>query len=129
VGGKVQVSGGTHAGASGGDNLWAWNLPGHALHWDIEVPEAGRYEVWFVGATETGLLAEFQVDDDAAIAVWLEPTGGWARVNAGEWRAFQIRNAPDRAAELTLTAGTHRFTLTNRSGMGLNLDRIVLAPR
>jgi hypothetical protein len=127
-GGKVQLSGGTHAGASGNDNLWAWNLPGHALSWDLEVPTAGRYQVWFVAATEAGLLAEFQVDQGTAAALWFAPSGGWARSNAGEWRAFQVRTAV-APLELDLAAGQHRLTLTNRFGMGLNLDRIVLVPR
>jgi len=129
TGGRIQFSGGTHAGASGNDNLWAWNLPGHTLFWDIEVPRAGRYEVWFAAATETGLLAELQMDQAPPVALWFERTGGWARNQAGEWRAFRVCRAPDQAAEFDLAAGKHRLSLTNRSGMGLNLDRIVLVPR
>ena len=125
-GGKIQLSGGTHAGASGNDNLWSWNLAGHALAWDVEVAATGRYHVWFVAATEAGFLAEFQAGTGTALALWFESSGGWARQNARDWRAFRVCTATAAPLALDLAAGHHRLTLTNRFGMGLNLDRIVL---
>ena len=128
TGGEVEVSRGGHANVSGGANLWSWNSAGSTLSWDIEVKEAGTYGIWFVGATEVGLLAEFAVDGGEVLALRFEPTGGWGRSAAGEWRAFQVRTASDAPALFKLAAGRHRLTLTNRTGLGLNLDRILLAP-
>ncbi len=126
--GAVQVSGGKHAGVSGGDNLWSWNTAGSDLTWSLDVPRAGRYHLWLVGATETGLLAELRVDAQPALALQFAPTGGWGRKNADEWRAFQVARADGKPLELRLSAGRHELMLGNRSGLGLNLDRLVLVP-
>lgn len=128
TGGEVEVSRGGHANVSGEANLWSWNTPGSTISWEIEVKEAGTYEIWFVGATEGGLLAEFAVDGGEALGLRFEPTGGWGRTAAGEWRAFQVRAASGTPARFKLDAGRHRLALTNRTGVGLNLDRILLMP-
>lgn len=120
VGGRIEVSRGGHAGASAGANLWAWNAPGHRLSWTVEVPRAGRYTLWLVGASETGLLLTAKVGDSTEQAVFCRPTGGWARNEPNQWQAFEL------PARLDLPAGRQTLTLTNRSGLGLNLDRLVL---
>lgn len=122
TGGAIQVSGGGHRNASGQDNLWGWNLPGHTLAWTVEVPAAGDYELWFVGATETGMAGDLQVNGSTGQALVFAPSGGWGRERAEEWRAY-------RTAVFTLKAGANRIALTNRSGMGLNLDCLVLVRR
>ena len=63
------MSRGGHANVSGEANLWSWNTPGSTISWEIEVKEAGTYEIWFVGATEGGLLAEFAVDGGEALGL------------------------------------------------------------
>ncbi len=129
TGGAIRVSGGGHKNTSGKNNLWAWNTPGHTLAWEIDVAESTNYAIWLVCSSETGLLAEFAIDDDESSALWFEATGGWGRTRKSEWQAFRV-DAPDGAPALTtLTAGKHRIALTNRSGMGLNIDRIVLVKR
>ncbi len=125
-GGEIKVSRGGHAGTSGNANLWAWNKPGHRLIWTLDIPEEGNYEVWFVGATRTGCLVELQVDDQTPALILLEPTGGWGRKRKQEWQAFHPRTGTDRPLVATFRRGSHRISLTNRQGMGLNLDRIVL---
>ncbi|NOY81254.1 MAG: DUF4962 domain-containing protein [Kiritimatiellaeota bacterium] len=126
-GGKIRMSGGGHAGTSGSDNLWAWNTPGHALWWDVAVPETGRYELWVVGASETGLLAEVRVGEAPPVAVLFQSTGGWGRRDPKQWRAFLVRTPQGTPVRFKLAAGKRRLELANRSGLGLNLDRFVLA--
>ena len=126
TGGKIRVSKGGHKNVSGDDNLWGWNKTGHTITWSLDVPADGDYELWLVGATQTGLLAEAKVDDGDALALWFAPTGGWGRSKASEWRAYQLRTAIGDPATFNLAKGKHNFALTNRSGMGLNIDRIVL---
>ena len=128
-GGEIRVSGGGHAHVSGDDNLWGWNTTGHTLFWDVDVPRTDRYQVWLVGATQGGLLAELRVENQEPLALWFEPTGGWGRKEAGQWRAFRVRDGAGEPVGFELTAGRRRLALTNWSGMGLNLDRIVLAPQ
>lgn len=128
-GGTIRVGGGGHAHVSGNDNLWAWNTTGHTLFWDVDVTRGERYDLWFVGATEDGLLAELEVEGHQPLALRFEPTGGWGRKEAEQWRAFRVRDGAGEPAGFELAAGRRRLALTNWSGMGLNLDRIVLVPR
>jgi hypothetical protein len=93
------------------------------------VPDDGRYEIWFVAASQTGLLTEFAVDGGASQALWFEPTGGWGRTVAREWRAFRVQRSGRDRAVWELAAGKHRLALTNRMGMGLNVDRLVFVPQ
>jgi len=125
-GGTIRLSGGGHENTSGGDNLWAWNKPGHAITWALDVPAAGDYEMWIVGATETGLLAEATIDNAEAMGLWFAPPGGWGRKNADQWRGYRLQGAGGRTTAFGFNEGIHPFTLTNRSGMGLNVDRIIL---
>ncbi len=119
TGGKIKVSQGGHHKASGDANLWAWNTPGHMLTWTLDVPAAGDYELWFAGATECGMVGGLQVNGGEEQPVIFTPSGGWAREKGYEWRAY-------RAGAFALSAGDNRVSLTNRSGMGLNLDCLVL---
>ena len=82
-----------------------------------------------MGATQNGLLAEFRAEEGEPVALWFEPTGGWGRKEAEQWRAFRVRDASGGPAAFALAAGRRRLSLTNWTGMGLNLDRIVLVPR
>jgi len=126
TGGEIRVSGGGHKNVSGDDNLWAWNKTGHTITWSLDVPADGNYELWLIGATQTGLLAEATVDGGSALGFWFAATGGWGRKQADEWCAYRLRDAAGKAATFGLAKGKHDFALTNRSGMGLNVDRIVL---
>ncbi len=128
-GGRIRISGGRHAGTSGNDNLWAWNTPGHVLWWDVSVPEAGEYELWVVGATQTGLLADVRLGGGAPVLVLFQPTGGWGRRDPAQWRAFLLRTPQGGPLRFRVRAGKHRLELINRSGLGLNLDRFVLVRR
>ena len=128
-GGAIKVSGGGHGNTSGKDNLWAWNTVGHTIEWTLDVPKAGNYELWFVGATECGMVGDLVVNQRSALALVFTPTGGWGRKRASEWRGYRVQNAPGKVAVFSLKQGRNRVALTNRSGMGLNLDRLVLVPR
>jgi hypothetical protein len=63
-----------------------------------------------------------QVNGSDPQALLFAPTGGWGRERADEWRAY-------RTAVFSLHAGANQIALTNRSGMGLNLDSLVLVRR
>ncbi len=73
-------------------------------------------------------LAEVEAGECGPLAVWFEPTGGWGRTVADEWRAFRLESAPGIPVRLRLNAGPQKVRITNRMGMGLNLDRFVLFP-
>jgi hypothetical protein len=128
-GGAIRVSGGGHDNTSGDNNLWAWNMVGHTLTWTLDVPQAGDYELWFVGATECGMVGDLQVNGSDALALVFTPTGGWGRKRASEWRAYRVQSKPGSVAVFPLKKGKNRVSLTNRSGMGLNLDQLVLVRR
>jgi hypothetical protein len=128
-GGAIRVSGGGHDNTSGDNNLWAWNTIGHTLTWTLDVPQAGDYELWFVGATECGMVGDLQVNGSDGLALVFTPTGGWGRKRASEWRAYRVQSKPGSVAIFPLKKGKNRVSLTNRSGMGLNLDQLVLVRR
>jgi len=120
--GGVKVSGGGHENTSGNDNLWAWNKAGHTLAWILDVPAGGEYELWFVGASQCGILATLRVNGGQEASYRFCATGGgWGRKNADEWRAFRI------PVRLVLNQGKNTISLTNRTGLGLNLDRLALS--
>jgi hypothetical protein len=126
TGGKIRLSQGGHANTSGNDCLWAWNTPGHAVEWTLDVPKDGDYELWFVGATECGMVGGLQVNGSDVLPVVFKPTGGWGRERANEWQAYRVLSASGQPVRFSLATGKNRISLTNRSGMGLNVDELVL---
>jgi hypothetical protein len=75
------------------------------------------------------MVGDLVVNQRSALALVFTPTGGWGRKRASEWRGYRVQNAPGKVAVFSLKQGRNRVALTNRSGMGLNLDRLVLVPR
>lgn len=129
TGGKVTVC--EKVGAEG-KCLKFWDAIEHALEWQITVPKAGRYAVLVRAChdSQNPVTRTLSVDGKPVLAEgssFLFPhTGGWSS-KTDDWRNVWLtdRGTP---AILELSAGAHTLTLTNTSGIGLNLDWIKLVP-
>ena len=122
------MSRGGHANVSGEAQPLVVEHARELTSWEIEVKGAGTYEIWFVGATEGGLLAEFAVDGGEALGLASSRRAAGGRTAAGECARSRCVPRPALRPGFKLDAGRHRLALTNRTGVGLNLDRILLMP-
>lgn len=78
--------------------------PGDAMHYDVEIPESGTYQVVFrVAAQNAGGSFDFRADDDLLTTVSIPATGGWQT-----W--------VDVPATITLEAGRRRLTVQSTAG-------------
>ena len=129
IGGEVSISK-EHKNTSEGGCIYAWGTTGTRLEWDVKVPEAGKYHVVFVAATqETVALRRFIVNGKAvaeAALIAFDGTGGWGRSNPKEWQAFEAVGANGKPVTVELKAGGNTLALENFCGQHLNLDCIVL---
>ena len=100
-------------------------LPGYWTEYDIEVPEDGEYQVWFLygalnkrwGAEDMAGRCSLLLDGERRIELGnLPDTGGW--------KSFRWSSTANAA--VPLTRGRHRLRWTDDDGPGLNIDAIVL---
>lgn len=96
---------------------------GHWLEWDLDVPEAGRYELWMRYTTaSTGTRRSLLIDGtspgDEFADIAIPTTGGWSGTE-DNWAYARL------ASPLALTPGRHRLRLTNLAD-GLGVDFFVL---
>ena len=129
IGGEVSISK-EHKNTSAGGCIFAWGTTGTRLEWDVKVPEAGKYHVVFVAATqETVALRKFMVNGKAvseAALIAFDGTGGWGRSNPKEWQAFEAVGANGKPVMVEFKAGGNMLALENFCGQHMNLDCIVL---
>ncbi len=129
IGGEVSISK-EHKNTSAGGCIFAWGTTGTRLEWDVKVPEAGKYHVVFVVATqETVALRKFMVNGKAvseAALIAFDGTGGWGRSNPKEWQAFEAVGANGKPVMVEFKAGGNTLALENFCGQHMNLDCIVL---
>ena len=129
IGGEVSISK-EHKNTSAGGCIFAWGTTGTRLEWDVNVPEAGKYHVVFVAATqETVALRKFMVNGKAvseAALIAFDGTGGWGRSNPKEWQAFEAVGANGKPVMVEFKAGGNTLALENFCGQHMNLDCIVL---
>ena len=129
IGGEVSISK-EHKNTSAGGCIFAWGTTGTRLEWDVKVPEAGKYHVVFVVATqETVALRKFMVNGKAvseAALIAFDGTGGWGRSNPKEWQAFEAVGANGKPVTVEFKAGGNTLALENFCGQHMNLDCIVL---
>jgi hypothetical protein len=129
IGGEVSISK-EHKNTSAGGCIFAWGTTGTRLEWDVKVPEAGKYHVVFVAATqETVALRKFMVNGKAvseAALIAFDGTGGWGRSNPKEWQAFEAVGANGKPVMVEFKAGGNTLALENFCGQHMNLDCIVL---
>ena len=129
IGGEVSISK-EHKNTSAGGCIFAWGTTGTRLEWDVKVPEAGKYHVVFVAATqETVALRKFMVNGKAvseAALIAFDGTGGWGRSNPKEWQAFEAVGANGKPVMVEFKAGGNILALENFCGQHMNLDCIIL---
>ena len=129
IGGEVSISK-EHKNTSAGGCIFSWGTAGTRLEWDMKVPEAGKYHVVFVVATqETVALRKFMVNGKAvseAALIAFDGTGGWGRSNPKEWQAFEAVGANGKPVTVEFKAGGNTLALENFCGQHMNLDCIVL---
>ena len=129
IGGEVSISK-EHKNTSAGGCIFAWGTTGTRLEWDVKVPEAGKYHVVFVVATqETVALRKFMVNGKAvseAALIAFDGTGGWGRSNPKEWQAFEAVGVNGKPVMVEFKAGGNTLALENFCGQHMNLDCIVL---
>ncbi|MDD4538977.1 MAG: CBM35 domain-containing protein [Lentisphaeria bacterium] len=128
-GGNVSIST-SHQNTSNGGCIYSWANAGHALDWDVTVPQEGRYAITIVAATSEASAARTIAVNGNAIPdlalLQIHGTGGWGRSNAAEWQALQPQNEQGKPLALPLQKGSNTITLTNTSGQHLNIDCFVL---
>ncbi len=117
----------TPAGWKGDFNRGVHNtqVVGTWMEYDISVPAAGRYYVWFRDAYVAAVNQTAHNIGDMSGATQLAVDGGPGvpLVNlpdTGGWNAHQWSRGP--SAELDLTAGKHVLRWTNVKGGGINPD-------
>ena len=129
IGGEVSISK-EHKNTSAGGCIFSWGTAGTRLEWDMKVPEAGKYHVVFVVATqETVALRKYMVNGKAvseAALIAFDGTGGWGRSNPKEWQAFEAVGANGKPVTVEFKAGGNTLALENFCGQHMNLDCIVL---
>ena len=129
IGGEVSISK-EHKNTSAGGCIYAWGTTGTRLEWDVKVPDAGKYHVVFVAASqETVALRRFMVNGKSvaeAALIAFDGTGGWGRSNPKEWQAFEAVAANGKLVTVDLKAGGNTLALENFCGQHMNLDCIVL---
>ena len=110
-------------GTSGGKMSGNWGDPGTTGEWEITVPKDGKYTLWIRAANVQPQLREFVLDGDPAAVRVLRwgATGGFGN-DGKNWRWMRL------AEPLSLTAGKHRFSLTQLEKLGSNLDVFAVAP-
>ena len=129
IGGEVSISK-EHKNTSAGGCIYAWGTTGTRLEWDVKVPEAGKYHVVFVAASqETVALRRFLVNGKSvaeAALIAFDGTGGWGRSNPKDWQAFEAAGKNGKPVTVELKAGGNTLALENFCGQHMNLDCIVL---
>jgi rhamnogalacturonan endolyase len=106
-----------------------WNYTGHRVTWQIQVPQAGRYNLVFRYGNSFGSVAE------RSLLVDNKPLVGAERIQfppvgtvLDEWATMPVRLKDGPLAVWELPAGTHRITMENTNNCWLNLDQIAFFP-
>ncbi len=128
-GGTVSIST-SHQNTSNGGCIYNWANAGHALDWDVTVPQEGHYAITIVAATSEAFATRTIAVNGNAIPdlalLQIHSTGGWGRSNAADWQALQPQHEQGKPLALPLRNGSNTITLTNTSGQHLNIDCLVL---
>ncbi|MFO8082406.1 MAG: hypothetical protein R6V07_19170 [Armatimonadota bacterium] len=104
-----------------------WNDEGHALTWQMTVPEAGSYLLALRYCAPHDGLRNVGVDGHGEFAARLAATGGYSS-DSSDWWHEVVRDEDGAPRVFELEAGEVTVTATNADGNGLNLDYLALVP-
>lgn len=128
----VRVEPGSHFDTHGNACIFSFVGDGAWLEWDLQVPEAGAYDLYArISCAEPMSFRTITIDGEAPPGLDLVAfpgTGGWGHA-AGEWWLVRLTGAEGLAPPLELTAGTHRLRITGVLEKHLNFDYVALVPR
>ena len=102
----------------------SWDNAGHAIEWQVEIPETADYQIVlrYAGGQTWNVYRDLQIDGkipgDAFKKILLEPTGGFGR-NASEWKNLVVSDGKQPAL-VNLSKGKHTIRMNNLGGEGAN---------
>jgi len=127
-GGEVKVV--DNKKASIGKSFSGWNDTGHWLEYTVEAPAEGFYNLSAVYCTQLGnseriIAINGEVQEPFA-PLLLPVTGGWSN-NSDDWRLLTLMNPTNKSPLLIkLNAGENTIRMTNSTGIGANLDYLLV---
>ncbi|MFO7948653.1 MAG: hypothetical protein R6V19_17760 [Armatimonadota bacterium] len=122
---------GSHHDTHGGACAYSLRGDGSTIEWVLEVPEAGKYDLYARAACgDVGAYRIVEVDGETPAGlelVEMPSTSGWGHAD-GEWWLVRMTGGDASAPSLQLDAGEHTVTFTGVLQHHLNLDYLLLVP-
>ncbi len=122
-GGSLQKVGG-RVGATG-EMITSWDNKGHAVEWEVDIPEAGSYKLvlrfcngrnW---VTYRDVMIDGKYPSEAFKKIAIKPTGGFAK-SANDFINLTVSDAQGQPALVELAKGKHVIRIGNLGGDGDN---------
>lgn len=116
--------------ASDGLAFKNWNASGHALTWEVDVPESGKYAIQVKeasGLSDSPLRTVFV--DGKQIAdkpFYFPPTGGWAN-EKDEWKVLYL-SQKKKVSVVDIGKGKHTIKFVNVNDRAMNFNWIKIVP-
>lgn len=143
-GGTVEILEGRTE-ATGGKSIRNWDFPGHALEWNVEIPETAAYKVVirFNSKEDEGidLIRDLKIDGQypapAFQKIVFSITGGWSK-GTNDWKNLTVVDAAGQPAMIDLAKGKHVVRMNNINGrvgldcfgfLGKDVPASVLGPQ
>ena len=101
--------------------LLGWNNQGHALEWEVNIPEDAEYKVVlrYANGRKWTVYRDLQIDGaypgDAFKKITLPATGGFSKTS-NDWKNLTVSDSQGQAALFKLTAGKHIVRMNNLGG-------------
>jgi hypothetical protein len=120
--------------SSGNNCLLGWNNKGHAIEWEVVIPETGQYKIVLRYAngrnwtTLRSLTVDGQVPAKAFERIELLPSGGFAKTE-NNWQNLTVVDERHEPVLVEMAQGKHQVRMVNLGGIGnddgaTNLDAI-----
>ncbi len=143
-GGTVEILEGRTE-ASGGKSVRNWDFPGHALEWNVEIPESAVYKVVirYNSKEDEGidLIRDLKIDGQypapAFQKIVFSITGGWSK-GSNDWKNLTVADANGQPVLIELAKGKHTVRMENINGrigldsfgfLGKDVPASVLGPQ
>lgn len=120
--------------ASGNNCIIGWNNKGHAVEWEIEIPESALYKVVLRHANgrKWTTFRDFKIDNQypaqAFEKIAFTQSGGFSK-EENNWQNYTVVDEKQRPVLIQINKGKHSIRMTNLGGMlgddgATNLDCI-----